>query len=88
MKLIEALNEINSRDDYGDLMTIYTKKEWNEGSETIIVSQPEDGSIEPINGHSYFLEVFIVKEWLEELNEREVSKATCDRIIQYAINDA
>jgi hypothetical protein len=88
MKLIEALNEINSRDDYEDLMTIYSRREWNEESETIIALQPEDGSIEPLDGHSYFLEVFIVKEWLEELNEKEVSKSTCDRIIQYAINDA
>jgi hypothetical protein len=88
MKLIEALNEINSNDDYDDIMTIYARKEWNEDSETIIVPQSEDGNTQPINGHSYFLEVSIVKGWLEERNEKKVTPETCHRIIQYAINDA
>jgi hypothetical protein len=88
MKLIEALNEINSRDEFEDVTTIYSKRDWNADSETILLPQPENGSTEPIQGHSYFLEVFIVKDWLDELNQKEVSLETCNRIIKYAKNDA
>jgi hypothetical protein len=88
MKLIEALNLINSKNDFGDLMTVYVKKEWSVDSDTIIVPQPENGSISPVDGHNYFLEVFIIKDWLADLGSSEVSLETCNRMIQYAINDA
>ena len=88
MKLIEALNLINSKDGFDDLMTVYAKKQWDTDSETIILPQPENGSISPVDGHDYFLEVFIIKDWLADLDSREVSAETCNRIIQYAINDA
>ena len=45
-------------------------------------------SISPVDGHDYFLEVFIIKDWLVDLDASEVSLETCNRIIQYAINDA
>ena len=64
------------------------KKEWSIESATIIVPQPENGSISPVDGHDYFLEVFIIKDWLVDLDASEVSLETCNRIIQYAINDA
>ena len=73
MKLIEALNLINSKDDFDDLMTVYVKKEWNADSDTIIVPQPEGGSISPVDGHNYFLEVFIIKDWLVDLDSSEVN---------------
>jgi hypothetical protein len=88
MKLIEVLNLINSKDDFDDLMTVYARKPWDIDSDAFIVPQPEDGSISPVDGHNYFLEVFIIKDWLEDLDSREVSEETCNRIIQYAINDA
>ena len=88
MKLIEALNLINSKDDFDELMTVYVKKEWSNDSETIIVPQPESGDVLPIDGHHYFGEVFIVKEWLSDLRVSKVSIEACNRIIQYAINDA
>lgn len=88
MKLIEALNLINSKDDFDELMTVYVKKEWSVDSDTIIAPQPENGSISPVDGHTYFLEVFIIKDWLADLSSSEVSLETCNRIIQYALNDA
>jgi hypothetical protein len=88
MKLIQALNLINTKDDFDALMTVYVKKQWDTDSETIIVPQPEDGRIAPVDGHDYFLEVFIIKDWLMDLGSSEVSEETCNRIIQYAINDA
>jgi hypothetical protein len=88
MKLIEALNLINTKEDFEDLMTVYAKKPWDIDSDTIIVSQPESGTIAPIDGHEYLLEVFIIKDWLVDLDTSEVSAETCNRIIQYAINDA
>jgi hypothetical protein len=88
MKLIEALNLISANEEFDDLMTVYVKKPWGVDSDAIIVPQPEDGSITPVDGHDYFLEVFIIKDWLDDLGSSEVSEATCNRIIQYAINDA
>jgi hypothetical protein len=88
MKLIEALNEIRSRNDFDDLITVYARREWTPDSDAIITQQPEDGSTVPIDGNDYFLEVFIIKEWLDELGCQCVTTEQCNRIIQYAINDA
>ena len=88
MKLIEILNQIHSRDDLGDLMTVYAKKEWTCDSEAILTDQPEDGSTAPIDGHAYFLEAFIIKDWVDELDVNKITHEQCNRIIQYAINDA
>jgi len=88
MKLIEILNEIRRRDDFEELMTVYVKREWSPDSDSIITQQLEDGSITPIDGYEYFLEVFIIKDWVKELDSSEVTVAQCNRIIQYAINDA
>lgn len=88
MKLIEALNLINSRDDFDHLLTVYVKREWSANSDTIIAPQPENGSTKPIDEHDYVLEVFIIKEWLVALDSSEVGVETCNRIIQYAINGA
>lgn len=88
MNLFETLNHINTESDFDDLMTVYVKKPWDAGSDTIITPQPDDGSTAPIQEHYYFLEVFIIKDWLEELDSPVVSEETCNRIVQYAINDA
>src|SRR6218665_3048825 len=83
MKLIEILNEISKRDSLEELMTVYAKPEWTPNSDAILTQQPEDGSSAPIDGHEYFLEAFIIKDWLEELGSPEVTIEECDRIIQY-----
>ncbi len=88
MKLIEILNEIRERDSLNDRMTVYVKREWTPNSEAILTQQPEDGSTVPIDGHDYFLEAFIIKDWLDDLDSPEVTSEQCNRIIQYAINDA
>ena len=88
MTLTETLNYIRSRDDFDDLMTVYVKTPWNRNSDAIIVPQPDDGNTAPIEGHNYFLEVFIIKDFLEDLESSQVSVEACDRIIEYAINDA
>ena len=88
MKLIEAMDEIRRGDEFDDLMTVYAKREWTPDSEAIMTQQPEGGSIVPIDGHDYFLEVFIIKDWVDELDSTGVTPEQCNRIIQYAINDA
>ena len=88
MKLIDVLNEIRRRDGFDDLMTVYARREWTPDSDAIITRQPEDGSTAPIDGHYYFLEVFIIKDWVDELDAQGVTTDQCNRIIQYAINDA
>ena len=88
MELITILNEIRMRDSLDDRMTVYAKREWTPNSEALLTQQPEDGSTVPIDEHDYFLEAFIIKNWVDELESPEVSPEQCNRIIQYAINDA
>ena len=88
MRLIDIINEIRMRDSLDDRMTVYAKREWTPNSEAILTQQPEDGSTVPIDGHDYFLEAFIIKDWVDELESPEVTPEQCNRIIQYAINDA
>ena len=88
MKLIHVISNINSFDE---AETIYVQKPWNVHSDSIVIQEPEDGSI-PIQaqGKDYFLEVFLVKEFLEDWLEGKTKKADeiCSRIIQYATDDA
>ena len=77
MKLIEIIADI---ENYDDLMTVYAKKDWNPNSEAMVIEPPEDGNIRPIDGYDYFLEVFIIKEWIEDLKAK-VNDEVCIRII-------
>ncbi|MCB1233115.1 MAG: hypothetical protein KDN19_22925, partial [Verrucomicrobiae bacterium] len=88
MKLIEVLNQIRMGDSMDDRMTVYAKREWTPNSDAILTLQPKDGSTAAIDGHDYFLEAFIIKDWVDELDSPEITTEHCSRIIQYAINDA
>ena len=88
MNLIEILNEIRVRDSLDDRMTVYAKRDWTPTSDAILTLQPEDGSAVTIDGHDYFLEAFIIKDWVDHFDSPEISPEQCNRIIRYAINDA
>lgn len=91
-KLIDILQNLASFDQEA---TIYAKKPWDCNSTALVLAEPEAGGI-PIEarelGATYFLEVFVAAEFLEDLHAscpRPVSgRDQCERLIMYAINDA
>ncbi|MGF1767345.1 hypothetical protein L4D06_08155 [Enterovibrio makurazakiensis] len=65
-------------------MTIYAKTPWLEDSPAFVDYEPDDGSVpDGAENMEYFLEVFIVNQLLEDIGNID-----CQRIIDYAINDA
>jgi hypothetical protein len=81
--------------------TIYAREPWTEGSDAMVATepQPEDweaGGLPPPEateaGLSYFLEINLamelVEDWIEYLDADPGASAICERVIQYAINDA
>ena len=75
--------------------TIYAVEPWTEQSEAIVAREPDGGDLPPElsdAGMKYFLEVSIAKEfiedWLASLKEQPTRSSICQRLIDYAINDA
>ncbi len=92
MKLIEAIRVLDALDEEG---TIYAAEPWTENSEAIVAREPETGGL-PAEakrlGLSYFLEVFIasevIEDWTANLDTQPTLQQKCARVIEYAINDA
>jgi len=93
LTLVERLAELDDED------TIYATEPWTEDSDAMVA--PEDpGAVQPFGipleaaeaGMKYFLEVFIAREvvedWIAALEEKPTSTAICQRLIEYAIDDA
>jgi hypothetical protein len=66
MKLIDAISQLNSFDQES---TIYASRPWAENSTAIVAREPESGNL-PLEaerlGLSYFLEVFVAREFIED----------------------
>jgi hypothetical protein len=80
---------------FDEVDTIYLEQPWNRGATAVVAREPDSGRVpdEAADlGLDYFLEVSIAREILEDwASSRQSSpslEAKCDRIIQYAINDA
>jgi hypothetical protein len=92
MKLLEVVSLLPGLDD---THTIYAKQPWSCTSEAILAVEPTDGGL-PLeakqSGLEYFLEVFIAKEflegWFSNLQTKPTLLAQCERLVQYAENDA
>jgi hypothetical protein len=92
VKLVERLAELDGED------TIYACEPWTEDSDAMVA--PDDQESVPFwvppeaaeAGLKYFLEVSIAREvvegWIASLDEKPSLTAICQRLIQYAINDA
>jgi hypothetical protein len=86
---VERLKEFEGDD------TIYASAPWTEESAAIVASEPESGGL-PAEaskaGLKYFLEVSIAREviedWISGIGRQPDARAICQRLIQYAINDA
>jgi hypothetical protein len=87
--LIGMLPELSGED------TIYAKEPWGKDSEAIAAVEPEEGGL-PVAaakaGLTYFLEVFIAREVVEDMTATcstpPSTSAIVERIIHYATYDA
>ncbi|MBR1121476.1 hypothetical protein JQ628_08140 [Bradyrhizobium lablabi] len=75
--------------------TIYAAEPWTEDSSALVAYEPESGGLPreaAEAGMKYFLEVDIASEvledWIASLQDEPSASATCERLIEYAINDA
>jgi len=93
IKLVERLAELDGED------TIYACEPWTEDSDAMVaredpVRKPFGIPLEAAEaGMEYFLEVFIARDevlegWIASLDEKPTLAAICQRLIEYAINDA
>lgn len=82
-------------DSFDKEHTIYAAEPWTANSEAIVEMGPESGrGVPPAAqklGLQYFIEVDIAQEFLEgwmRTRTQPTSIEQCDRLIQYAMNDA
>jgi hypothetical protein len=89
--IIARLSEFDEED------TIYAREPWSAASDAMVAREPEedDGELPPEvteAGLTYFLEIDLAMEfieaWIASLNYEPSASAICERIIQYAVNDA
>ncbi len=87
--LVENINEI------GEDLVIFQEKELSMNSDVVLFNQDDDYSIERIKNnirYVYFMEVFIAKDFINDLvNSLQTKPSTKDialRLLEYAINDA
>jgi hypothetical protein len=90
MTLIEVIRDLENHEAEA---TIYAAEPWEENSQAVVGFEPEEGG-KPVEAEhlSYFLEVFVARDFLVDWEPTTVSSPTlqerCARLIQYAINDA
>lgn len=87
MTLSEVLQCLDTFDDEA---TIIVAEPWTAGSAAQVVETPASGAIADIerDGLAYFLEVALARELKEDWPPGNTDQAFCERLIQYAINDA
>jgi hypothetical protein len=75
--------------------TIYAAEPWTGASRSLVDHEPDSGGLpaEAVRlGLSYFLEVFVAREfldgWERNLSQEPTDQEKCDRLVQYAIHDA
>lgn len=92
MKLLDCINILHEVDRDA---TIYSRKPWTENSPSIVELEPQGGGLpaEAIAlGLSYFIEVAIAAEFLDDwaagLTNPPTVYERCQRLIEYAANDA
>ena len=95
MTLQDIVRSIDGLDDADGALTIYAADPWTPSTSAIVVRQRDDGRIPDqavAAGCRYFLEVSIALEVLAHfpiLRGHQPSEAEkCERLIEYAENDA
>jgi hypothetical protein len=88
LEITEKLGELNREH------TIYAAKPWSTNSAAVVAEEPQHGlpGAAAEQGMSYFLEVFIARDFLDDWQATSPKKFSvqerCQRLIDYAINDA
>jgi len=90
MKLSEIIRDLEKHEAEA---TIYAEEPWSEDSLAVVAFEPDDGGLpEDAENLSYFLEVFVARDFLEDwmpsLEPPPTLQEQCTRLTQYAINDA
>lgn len=96
MEQMKTLGEIIANlSEFDPDETIYATEPWTEKSTAIVAMEPEDADLpeEAIRaGMAYLLEIFIalevIEDWLPTQDGIPTSTEICNRVIEYAINDA
>ena len=94
-QIMTLLDAVRGLDSFDEDTTIYAIQPWTPSSDVTIGGAPESTG-RPVEasalGMTYFLEVFVAKEFLEDwtssLKEPPSLAQKCERLIQYAIDDA
>lgn len=94
-KTVKLLDIVGRLLEFDEADTIYASEPWTEDSDAMVAPQPE-GALVPAEaakaGLTYFLEIHIAIEitegWIASLKEKPNLSAICQRLIEYAINDA
>ncbi|PWR22883.1 hypothetical protein [Zavarzinia aquatilis] len=78
--------------DWSEDETIYAVGPWSADADALLSSEPP-GTTDPIiqsgKPYAYFLEGFIARDFLDDLDAPDdVSETVCERLIRYAIDDA
>lgn len=88
MEITRLLHELDPE------KTIYARRPWFTNSDAVIATETE-GTLVPVElaekGYEYFVEVHIAQEFMPDLSHIKPSftlEQWCERLIQYAENDA
>ena len=76
-------------------LTIYAQSPWSISSPAVAAVEPDAGGLPDVaqrQSLDYFIEVFIAREflqdWVESIGRSATTEEQCERLIQYAENDA
>ena len=94
-KITKLLDIVGRLSDFDEDDTIYAAEPWAEDSAAMVAPEPDEGLV-PAKaakaGLTYFIEVFIAIEfteaWVASQEEKPSQSAICQRLIEYATNDA
>lgn len=88
MDIIHCLQRV---DQYSSEEILFVEEPWAIEANIQIILDDQSQTVLDINGkkYTYFLEIFIINELLEEFSIKNMTlEEKCQRIIEYAINDA
>lgn len=101
MKLIEIVHSIESFDEEGTIFALKHEGKYMPSSEAVVIDMTDDELQQPTveiadkycPGKSYFLDVFIIKEFLEDWASNHNGKLpsdelACELLIYYAEYDS
>ena len=94
-KITKLLDIVGRLSDFDEDDTIYVAEPWTEDSAAMVAPEPDEGLVPKKAakaGLTYFIEIFIAIEfteaWVASQEEKPSLSAICQRLVEYATNDA